>query len=159
MKYADWQTLTFPRALACCVPPNTTHELIDDETAICLTLPTIPHTEMLAGVFPLRQSSSALLESLELELRDFTQRCVSPRVLVNGESYEPATDVEFENIACCQSVLALPNENYWIARAYGRIGGDEILLVHWNGPKAVAFSTVLSIFVSLVPLCLIQTSG
>ncbi|OYP31651.1 hypothetical protein CGZ80_20790 [Rhodopirellula sp. MGV] len=153
---ADWPTIEYPGVAAFCIPPNATHELIDDDCTICISHEA---TDVLASLFPLRQSPAASPQSLELELRDFTDRCVRPRADVTEESYEPAVDVDFKGVTCIQSILMIGLNRIWIARAYARIGGGELLLVHWNGPRRLASGFPMSLFVSLVPLFAIEGDG
>jgi hypothetical protein len=152
----NWTTIEYPGIAAFCIPPHATHELIDDDCTIQVTHEA---TDVLAGLFPLGQSTVANAESLELELRDFTDRCVRPHVDIVRESYEPAADVDFTGIACIQSVLTSGSDRLWIARAYARIGGDALLLVHWNGPIELAQSFLMPLFVSFVPLFAIAEGG
>jgi hypothetical protein len=152
----NWTTIEYPGIAAFCIPPHATHELIDDDCTIRVTHES---TDLLAGLFPLRQSTTASVESLELELRDFTDRCVRPHVDVTRESYGPAADVDFAGIACIQSVLTIGSDRIWIARAYARIGGDALLLVQWNGPIELAQSFPVPLFVSLVPLFAVAGGG
>jgi hypothetical protein len=152
----DWVTIEYPRVAAFCAPPDATHELIDDDCTICVTHEA---TDVLASLFPLRQSPTASPESLELELRDFTDRCVRPRDEVATKSYEPAIDVEFPGVACIQSVLTIGPDRLWIGRAYARIGGNELLMIHWTGPRELAPNFPIALFVSLVPLFAIPDGG
>ncbi|QDV22256.1 hypothetical protein [Aureliella helgolandensis] len=154
--HANWLTVEYPRVASFCIPPNATHELMDDDCTICVTH---HETDVLAGLFPLRQSATASKDSLERELRDFTDRCVRPRSEVSSESYEPAIDVDFHGVACIQSVLTIGADRIWMARAYARIGGNNLLLVHWNGPRDIATEFPLKLFSSLVPLFAIQGDG
>ena len=155
-EHADWPTVTYPRIAAFCVPPDATRRLIDDDSTICVTS---NETDVVASLFPLQQSPTASSHSLELELRDFADRCVRPRVEVATESYEPAADVDFPGVVCIQSVLTIDPDRVWIARAYARIGGDELLLVHWNGPRDLAHEFPMTLFVSLIPLFAIPDGG
>lgn len=155
-KYKEWPTITYPGVVAFCIPPSATQRLIDDKTTICVT---DAGTDVLASLFPLRQSSSASMASLELELRDFTNRCVRNVVDVATESYEHPCDVDFPGIVCCQSVLTIDPDRVWIARAYARDGGDNFLLIHWNGDREISTTFLLPLLVSLVPLFAIQNGG
>ncbi len=152
----NWATIEYPGVATFCIPPHATHDLIDDGCTIRVTHES---TDLLAGLFPLAQSTTASVESLELELRDFTDRCVRPGVDVVRESYEPAADVDFVGVACIQSVLTIGSDRIWIARAFARVGGDSLLLVHWNGPIELARSFPVPLFVSLVPLFAIADGG
>ena len=96
-------------------------------------------------------------KSLELELREFTKLCVRSQVEVTAESYELASDVDFAGVTCMQAVLAIGSERLWIVRAYARNGGDEMLLIHWNGPRQLALCFPIPLFTSVVPLFAIET--
>lgn len=124
--------------------------LINDGTTICVRLAIDPGTEVLFGLFPSRQAERTTSESLELELRDFTDRCIRPNTNVYAESYYTPNDVDFENVICRQAIISLEPDRWWFARAYARQDGDQLLLVHWNGPRSVT-SVVTAIFISLVP--------
>lgn len=154
--YSNWPTIEYPGVAAFYVPPGAEQKLIDDGCTICVTHNA---TDVLAGLFALRQSSVANADSLELELRDFTDRCVRPCADVIGESYQTATEVDCPGVACIQSVLVIEADRLWIARAYGRIGGDELLLVHRNGPRQMAPTFSMPLFVSLVPLFALASDG
>jgi hypothetical protein len=149
--YANWQTATFPDVVSFRAPPDSSVSLIDDETTIVIELAPDPKTDVLFGLFPLRQAETATPHALELELRDFTSRCIAQRASVSSESYEPADDGDFVDVICYQAVINLSDDRWWIARAYAREGGNEILLVHSNGPENILTSSVLSIMVSIVP--------
>ncbi|MCO8123904.1 hypothetical protein NHH03_19315 [Stieleria sp. TO1_6] len=153
-EHADWLTVTYPNIAAFCIPPDAHQRLIDDDCTICVTH---DGTDVLASIFPLQQSATASSSSLKRELRDFTERCIRPLAKVVTESYEAATDVDFPGVACIQSVLMIDPNRVWIARAYARIGGDELLLIHWNGPRDLAPKFPMMLFVSLVPLFAIPT--
>lgn len=152
--YADWQTIEYPGAVAFGIPPNAMHELIDDGATICVT---VAESEVLASIFPLRQSTVASPKSLELELREFTKLCVRSQVEVTAESYELASDVDFAGVTCMQAVLTIGSDRLWIVRAYARNGGDEMLLLHWNGPRQLALCFPIPLFTSVVPLFAIET--
>ena len=145
-QHMEWKTVTYPGVLACSIPISATQRLIDDGTTICIT---DAGTDVLASLYPLRQ---ATLTALEMKLRDFTDRCVRSVVNVSTESYELANDVEIRGIICCQSVLTINPDMVWIARAYARNGGNEMLLVHWNGRREQTSLFPLPLFVSLIPL-------
>ena len=155
-EHSDWLTVTYPRVAAFCIPADATQRLIDDDCTICVTH---DGTDVLGSIFPLQQSVAASSDSLELELRDFTDRCVRPRVEIATESYEPATDVDFPDVACSQAVLNIKPNRVWIARAYARIGSDDFLLIHWNGPRDLATQFPIPLFVSLIPLFAIPDGG
>ncbi|KAA1257354.1 hypothetical protein LF1_52030 [Rubripirellula obstinata] len=155
-EHADWLTVEYPNFASFCIPPDATHELIDDDSTICVTHKA---TDVLASLYPLRQSLSACNDSLELELRDFTDRCIRPRAEIDTVSYEPPVDVDFTGIACIQSVLTIGDNRIWLARAYARIGGDQMMLIHWNGPRELAPDFPMGLFVSLVPLFATQYGG
>lgn len=154
--HANWLTVEHPDVVAFCIPPDATHELVDDDCTIRVAY---NGTDVLAGLFPLRKSTTASLDALELELRDFTDRCVRPLTKVSNESYEPALDVDFRDLACMQSVLTIGSDRLWLVRAYARIGGDQLLVVHWNGPRELAPAFPMALFVSIVPLFAIPDGG
>lgn len=105
------------------------------------------------GVVPLDAGVTASEIVVRARLVDFIDRCVRSVALVKCVSIEVAADVDDANRCVWQAVAEVEGEDrWWLARLYGRCGGSEVLLVHWNGPGKQMKDVVIKSFASLEPL-------
>ena len=144
-----WRKLTLDGVAALTVPEGTSAKLGEDDTMIVLTLPAEPPTDILLGIFPLDRDIVSDT-SVRASLANFNDRCQRPVATVRGVSIEPAADVSDSSICAWQSVAKIDGgDRWWLARIYGRRGGAEILLVHWNGPVAQMTAVVTPAMASI----------
>jgi hypothetical protein len=128
------------------VPEDATVTVENDGTMIVITLASEPATDILIGLFPLDEGVTVNYDVVLERLEYFVEQCIREFEYV---SYERAAEVDDLNLVVWQAVVHIAGERWWLARIYGRLGGSQILLVHWNGPAELMTDVVLKSFVSL----------
>jgi hypothetical protein len=148
----DWEKYSMDSMFAIAIPPGTKATIEDDDTMVVLTLLGEPKTDILIGLFPLDDDETVTNAIVMDRLLDFIDRCVHGVTAVKGRSVQPAIDNGDKNFCVWQAVAEIDDDHWWLARLYGRYGGSNVMLVHWNGPKSQMIEIVLKAFVSLEPL-------
>lgn len=149
----DWKQYTIDGVVTLAAPDGTTARLEDNDTMAVLTLPGKPATDILMGLFPLEGGKVVSETVVRERLADFMQRCVRGVAPVKGLSIERVADVDDASLCAWQAVAGIEGDDrWWLARLYGRLGGTDVLLAHWNGPAAQMKDVVLRSFVSIEPL-------
>jgi hypothetical protein len=149
----DWKQYTIDGVVSLAIPDGTTARLEDDDTMIVLTLPGEPSTDILMGLFPLEGDRTVSQDVVQDRLLVFMERCVQGVTRANRLSVERAVDVDDPNLCVSQAVAEIEGDDrWWLARLYGRAGGTDVLLAHWNGPAEQMKRVVLKSLVSITPL-------
>jgi hypothetical protein len=144
---AGWKTLRIDGAFDLTFPGDSTHELQDDETMFVIRLSTEPATEVLVGRFELPDPAArgrARMAALEGEVRRFFEKCW--RAEGNYVTEQKPDGFVTQGVAFVDG-----DDRVCVARAYADFVGERYFLIHWNGPPALARTTVIRIFETFEP--------